>query len=452
MHDIVIIGGGPGGYVAAIRAAQRGANVALVEKDKLGGVCLHRGCVPSKTLLHAADLLLGVREAKRLGVEVAEPKVLFDKVMARKEKVVGRLHKGIQALLKARKVEVIAAEADLIGANRVKAGGREIEAKNIIIAVGSSPVVLPIPGADDACVITSDDALFLDAVPDSLAIIGGGAIGVEMACLFAAMGTKTTVLELEDRLVPLMDPGLSAGLEKMLKKQGVRVATSARVAAIEKGTVRYVHGEKAAQLPASKVLMAVGRRSNAHALSLDAVGIRHGKGVIETDDHMRTSVPNIYAIGDVNGKWMLAHVASKEGLVAVENIMGGDARISYAAVPQCVYTIPEELASVGLSEPQAKEQTAEAKVATFPLLANGKALATGRSSGFAKLITAPDGEILGAHLMGPHATDMIATMGVAMTAELTPTEIGEAIFPHPTVSEALQEAAHAIEGAPIHGM
>ncbi|MBN1675606.1 MAG: dihydrolipoyl dehydrogenase [Kiritimatiellae bacterium] len=453
MHDIVIIGGGPGGYVAAIRAAQQGAKVALVEKDKLGGVCLHRGCVPSKTLLHSAELYRNALHAAAFGIEIPAPTVHFDKIMARKDQVVRTLHGGVEHLVKANRIELVRGEADLLSPTRVKVGDTVMDARHIIIAVGSSPALPPLDGCDDPCVITSDQALHLDQLPESMVIVGGGVIGVEMACLFRNLGTAVTIIELLDRIVPTLDSDLGTALRKTLKQQKIETLTGARVLSVKGGKVTFEHEGATKSCSVQKVLMAVGRRSNGLDLALDKVGVRHVKGVIETDAQLRTSVPTVYAIGDVNGKYMLAHVASKEGLTAVAAIMGRNAAMNYAAIPQCVYTIPEELASVGMTEEEARRQHGAAvKVGRFPLAANGKALATGLRDGFTKLIAGPDGEILGAHLMAPHATDMIATLAVAMQAELTPVEIGETVFPHPTVSETILEAAHLIEGNPIHAV
>ena len=440
MYDLAIIGGGPGGYVAAIKGAQAGAKVVLVEEDQLGGVCLNRGCIPTKTLLHAAELLREIKSAAQYGIEVGEPVVNFQKLMERKDTVVKGLVKGVDWLMQSNQVEVVKGRGDLLTPNSIAVNDRVIEAKNIIIAVGSQPASLPVPGADGPRVITSDAALSLESLPASIAIIGGGAIGLEMAILFRSLGCETTIIEMLDRLAPNLDEDLSKALADVMRRQRVKVITGARVEAIQDGSLTYRQQETVNTINAELVMMATGRRSNGLSLALDKVGIKHQKGVIETDQRLRTNLANIYAIGDVNGRLMLAHVAMAEAMVAVANIMGEDRVMSYEAIPQCIYTIPE-VAAVGLTEAEAVNAGYQVKTSRFPLTANGRAMALGQAQGFIKLVAdAASGRILGMHLMAPHATELITQGTLMVDAKLPLAELERVVFPHPTISEAIAEA------------
>ena len=450
MYDIIIIGGGPGGYVAAIRGAQLGAKVALIEKEQMGGVCLNRGCIPTKALLHSANLFTSIKNASQFGIQTAAPAIDFGRMIARKDQVVKTLVGGVQWLMKNNGIEVFKGEADVVSDHQITVNGNVLEGRHIIIAVGSSPVIPPFPGAAAPRVITSDEALSLSKLPESLAIIGGGVIGIEMAALFQSLGCAATVIEMADRLAPMMDRDISKALLELLQKMGVKVYTAAKVAAINGGAVAFHYQDSLHNLPAAAILMAVGRRSNGLTLSLDKIGLQHERGTIATDNRLRTNIPNIYAIGDVNGKFMLAHVASAEGIVAVENIMGHDRVMDYGAVPQCIYTAPE-VAAVGLTEEQAIQEGYRVKVSQIPLMANGKSLAEGHTKGFVKMI-ADDAtqRILGVHMMTPHATDMIAQGAMAMTLGASAGAAVATVFPHPTVSEMMHEALHGIVAKPIH--
>jgi dihydrolipoamide dehydrogenase len=449
LYDIIIIGGGMGGYVAAIRGAQLGAKVVLIEKDKLGGVCLNRGCIPTKTLLHSAELFTTIKKAERFGILVASPELDFNQMMARKDQVVKTHVGGVQWLMKSNGIDVIHGNAELVSPEAVSVNGKQIEARNLIIAVGSVPAELSIPGAGESNVITSDEVFSLDHLPESIVIIGGGVIGVEMAALFQNLDCITTVIELLDRIVPMMDGEVSASLTEILKRQGVRIITGARVEAIQREGLSYNRNEVSQNINASLVLMAVGRRSNGNRLDFDKLGIKHDRGFIATDERLRTNIPGVYAVGDVNGKYMLAHVAAMEGIVAVENIMGHDRVMDYHAVPQCIYTFPE-VASVGLTEEEAVNEGYRIKVSRFPVKANGKSMADGNWEGFIKMVAGSTGEILGVHIIGPHATEMITQGSMAIGLKATAADITRIVFPHPTVSEIISEAAHGIVDRPIH--
>jgi dihydrolipoamide dehydrogenase len=454
MYDVIIIGGGPGGYVAAIKGAQLGLKVALIEKENLGGVCLNRGCIPTKSLLHIASVFSDIKKAGQLGISVSSPVIDFSKAVAKKDQLVKSLVGGIQWLMKNNGVEVVRGEADLVSEKEVAVNGNIMEAGNIIIAVGSSPVMPKIPGADNANVITSDDALALKELPKTMTIIGGGVIGVEMAFLFQSLGCATTIIEMAGRLVPMMDRDLSGGLAEMLKGLGVNIITDACVEYISSDSVTYRSSNSSSnsskQTQSEKVLVCVGRASNGLSLSLDKVGISHKKGIIAVDERLRTNIPGIYAIGDVNGKYMLAHVASAEGIRAIENIRGEDGIMDYGAIPQCIYTAPEA-ASVGLTEEEAMEKGMQIKVSKIPLAANGKALAEGCQKGFSKMIMdKTSGKLLGAHILAPHAAEIITQCTIAMDTNAKIDDLVHVIFPHPSVSELLNEAIHGLNHRPIH--
>lgn len=449
LYDIIVIGGGPGGYVAAIRGAQSGAKVALIEKEKLGGICLNVGCIPTKTLLHTAEVFAAIKESAFLGIKAPAPELDFSKMMGRKDQVVKNLVAGVQWLMKSNGIEVIQGEAELISTESVSVNGAPFTGKHLIVATGSAPLKLPVPGVEEPIVITSDEVFTLEQLPESMVIIGGGAVGVEMALLFHTLGCPVTIIEMMDRIVPMMDREVSQALAGILERRGVNIVTGAKVEAIHKRGLAYGQNGTVRELEASAVLMAVGRRSNGNLLALDKLGIEHDRGVVATDEHLRTNIPNTYAVGDVNGKHMLAHVAAMEGVIAVENIMGRERLMDYSAVPQCIYTFPE-VAAVGITEEQAIQKGYPTKVSRFPVKANGKSLAEGNRDGFIKMVTDDRGRILGTHIIAPHATEMITQCGLAMGLKTAAEDLSRIIFPHPTVSEIISEAAHGITGRAIH--
>jgi dihydrolipoamide dehydrogenase len=453
---IAVIGGGPGGYVAAIRAAQLGADVTLIERGKLGGTCLHAGCIPAKALLHSARLLDGIRKGRELGITAA-PELDFAQVQRHKDKIVKKLAAGVGMLMKANKISVLAGSTSFAGgkalAVRTADGQALLRPDRIIIAAGAKPAMPPIPGIGSC--VDSTGALGFESVPASLAIIGGGVIGIELASAYSSFGAEVTVIEMEGEILPLMDSELAGMLRKSLAKKGIAILTSAKVTSVDGGPggmikVSVVAGGKQAVIEAEKVLASTGRAADTEALSLDEAGIRHDRGRIVTDECMRTNVPGIYAAGDCTTGPMLAHAASAQGEAAAEHAMGLEAKYDGMTCPSCVYAAPE-FASAGLSEDDAKRRGVEHKIGKFPLAANGRALISGGGEGIVKIISgAGNDEILGLHILGPGATDMIAEGSLAIRLKATLGDIASTMHGHPTVSEAVREAALAAKGAAIN--
>ena len=463
-YDIVIIGGGPGGYVAAIRAAQLGAKVALVEMDRVGGTCLNRGCIPTKALVRSVEVLQLVDQAPAFGVIVEEPAFDFARIMARKNEIVARLVGGVEELLKTYKVEVVSGTATIPkpGMVLVKPASdapsptsnlQPLTSKTIVIATGSVPARPPIAGLDAPGVLTSDDILELEEVPDSLAVIGGGVIGLEFASIFHALGTRVTVLEMLPTLLPTVDGELARRYKSHLQQEGVEVHLRARVEEIRpKGDRLAIRvADSGQEVEAEKVLVATGRVPYTEGLGLDELGVKRERGAIVVNESMATNVPGIYAIGDVTGGVMLAHVASRQGEVAVENILGHPVAMDYRAVPNCVFTLPE-IAGLGLTEEQAKAEGLDYEVARFPFSASGRALTIGETTGLVKLICEREsGKVLGMHIMGPQASDLIAEGTLAIQMGATARDIAQTIHAHPTLPEAIMEAAKAAAfGQAIH--
>ncbi len=448
--DAVVIGGGPGGYVAAIRLAQLGKKTALIEKDQIGGTCLNRGCIPTKALLQSAEVYRTVQDASVYGVTSGPAGFDYAKIAARKTSVVDRLRRGVAALEKKNGVEVINGTAAFKDAHTLIVGGEEIEAKDIVIATGSAPARVPIPGIDGPNVVDSDAVLDWTECPKSVVIIGGGVIGIEFATLFAALEVKVTVIEMLPEILPPIDAEIAAMMRKELTKRGVDICVGAKVERIEPGvTVHFTQGD-ARSVTADYCIVAIGRRPVTDGLNLEAAGVATNRGFVVVDEYLKTSVPGIYAIGDVTGKIQLAHVASAQGIVAADNIAGQNKKMDYSIVPSCVYTEPE-IASIGLTESQVKEKGLSYKVGRFATAANGRSMIMGESAGTVKIIVeAKTGELLGCHIMAPRATDMIGEIATAMRAEGTIEELCDTIHAHPTVSEMIMEAAHDAQGHCIH--
>lgn len=454
--DIVIIGGGPGGYVAALRAAQLRANVVLVEKDAVGGTCLNRGCIPTKALYTSTEVLKKCRNAARYGVEVGSPTPNLSEMMARKDKVVAQLVKGVEYLLGRAKVRVVRGTGSILQPGlvevRMSDGSTErIGARAIVIATGSEPAELPMLPFDGDKVINSTQALQLREVPPSMVVIGAGAIGMEFSNIFNALGTQVTVVEMLPQVLPNEDKEIAGELERELRKKRIKAITGVRVerASQRDGEVELElsNGET---LRAAKVLVGAGRSLNTAGIGLEKVGVALEKRWVKVNERMETSVPGIYAIGDVTGGWLLAHVASKQGIVAVENIMGVPSKISYRVVPRTVWTSPE-VASVGITEQEAIDAGRSVKVGKFPFRALGKAVAMGEVEGLVKLVgDAKTDELLGCQMIGPDVTDLIAEVALGMQLETTVEEVANTIHAHPTLPEAIMEASHVLQGQGIH--
>ena len=461
-YDLIVLGSGPGGYVAAIRAAQLGLSTAVIEKDpRFGGTCLHRGCIPTKALLHTASTLDEIRHASRIGIEVADPMVDMRQAHAYKDKVVAKNAKGVEFLFKKNKIDGIHGFGCLVGPNRVEVqrGGvaETYEAKNILIATGSVPREIGIAPTDGETIINSDHILKQQRIPKSLVVLGAGAVGTEFASIFRAFGTEqVTIVEMLPRLLPIEDEDVSLELEKIFRKRGIKALVDTKLQSVkaQDGGVE-LQLERAGSpetLEAEQLLVAVGRAPVSDGIGLDALGVSRDRGYLEVDEFMRTSVPHIYAIGDVVNTPWLAHVASAEGILAAEHMAGyeGARPVDYGKVPSCTYCDPE-VASVGLTEAAAKEQGYDVAVGKFPFSALGKSGILQRPEGFVKVVREKKyDEILGVHIIGAHATDLIGEACVALNVETTTEELVRTMHAHPTLSEAVMEAAHAAVGHAIH--
>ena len=432
-YDLIIIGSGPGGYVAALYASRFKKSVCVIEKDSLGGTCLNRGCMPTKAMLHSASILSTIKEASGYGIEVSGVTVNFPAIIARKDTIVTRLRAGIETLFKANKIGLVKGSAVLIPTSQVgiSVNGEEYTARDIIIATGSRPMALTGVPFDEKMVYSSDGILDLKEIPESITIVGGGVIGCEFASLFNALGSKVTIIELLERLLPMQSKEVSRKLEMIFKKRGIEVRTSTK---FELGA------------ESQKILIAVGRKPNTEGIGLEALGINTEKGVIVVDDNLRTSIKNIYAIGDCVRGPLLAHKASYDGILACDNIMGNARRVDYSNVPTCIWTDPE-IASIGLNEEEARSKCPDIRIAKFPYLASGKACIAGKSEGFIKLIGDPDGNILGVEIFGLEACDLIGEASLAKSLGVNIKDWAHVIHGHPTLSEIFQEAARIFTGA-----
>ena len=452
--DIVIVGGGPGGYVAAIKAGQLGYKVAVIERDNVGGVCLNWGCIPTKTLLKSAKVFEQFKHAKDYGIDVKPDSFSanFPDMVKRKDSVVRRLTGGVAALLKKNGATLIKGFGEVVDANHVKVGEETIEAKFIILATGASVIMPPIPGLqegfDAGFVLTSKEILDLKTLPSSLVIVGGGVIGLEFATIFSSLGTKVTVIEKQPTILSSVDEEIRGLFFKKISKDGVQIFTNATVTSIGQGMVTYEIDGKSTELKIDKVLMAVGMKPNTKSFA--SLNLAMEKAGVQVNEHMQTSVSNVYAIGDVTGKFMLAHVASHAGLIAIDHLHGGDAKMDYRSIPSGIYTFPE-IAMVGLTEQDAKAQGIDYKISTFPVMANGKAMGENEKDGLVKIIVSkPYNEIIGVHIMASSATEMITEATLAINLEATAEELVNTIHPHPTLAEMIMEAAHGIIDKPIH--
>jgi len=457
---IAVIGGGPGGYVAAIRAAQLGAEVTLIEKNILGGTCLNCGCIPTKALLHAAELLEEANHAGIYGIQLDVKGINWSNLQTKKESIVSQLVSGVMGLMKSNKVKVINGIASFVSKNQLFVSNADgasstLNFDRIIIASGSVPVMPPIPGVkDNLSCVDSSGALSLKTIPKRMLVIGGGVIGVELANAYHAFGSQITIVESMPNILPLMDSELAGLLRKSMEKRGIKISTDTKVISVKKlndhCVVEVEFNGKKSTIETDIVLVAVGRKAHTETLKLDNAGIIHNNGRIIVNKHMQTNVPNVYAIGDCLGQVMLAHTASAQGEIAAENAMGHNASYDDTTNPSCVYTRPE-LAGVGLTEEKAKEQKLDFIVGKFPLFANAKSLIANSGEGVVKVIVGKEyNEILGVHILGPRATDLITEAAVAIELEATTEDIVATIHAHPTIAEAIREAAMAANKSAIH--
>jgi len=461
-YDVAIIGSGPGGYVAAIRAAQLGLSVLLVEKDsRLGGVCTLRGCIPTKALLHTADLLEETRHGAEVGVSTREVRLELAAAMKHKERVVRQSSNGITFLMKKNDVKVVNGFGRIAGTGRVSVAGSDgsealYSARNILIATGSAPRSLPGIEIDHQTILSSDSILEVTEIPKSLLVVGSGAVGVEFASMFARFGSKTIVVEILPRIVPIEDEEISRELAASFKRQGIAVYVDTRIEKVTKAegcleVIARSSGGKTESFRTEKILMAVGRKPLSEGIGLEGAGVETEKGYIRVDGAMRTNVPGIYAIGDVVPTPQLAHVAQAEAVVAVEHMAGRPTQaLNYDQVPGCTYCSPE-IGSIGLTEAKARERGYDVAVGKFPFSAIGKARILNETGGFVKIVGEKKyDEVLGVHIIGPRATELIAEASAALRLEATSEELVRTIHAHPTLSEAMHEAAEAVEGKPIH--
>lgn len=469
-YDLVVLGGGTGGYVAAVRASQLGLKTAIVESGKLGGTCLHKGCIPSKALLRSAEVFKQTKEADTYGIETAEPTLNFFKVQERKQSIIDTLHQGVQGLMKKGKIDVFEGYGRILGPSifSPSAGTISVELnngeenpmlipKNVLVATGSSPRTLPGLDVDEQYVMTSDEALSMEELPNSIVIVGGGVIGIEWASMLADFGVEVTVLEYLDRILPTEDKEVSKEMTRLMKKKGIKIVTGAKVMSetLKKEDGIEIQAERKGEnqtYTADRMLVSVGRSPNVTNIGLENTDIETENGAIKTNQYYQTKESHIYAIGDVIGGMQLAHVASHEGIIAVEHMARENPMpMDMEQVPTCIYSNPE-VASVGLTEEQAKEQGYEVKTGKFSFKAIGKALVHGETDGFVKIIANKENEdLLGVHMVGPHVTDMISEAGLAKVLDATPWEVAHSIHPHPTLSEVMGEAALAVDGKQIHG-
>lgn len=444
-YDILILGGGPGGYVAAIKAAQLGYQVGLVEKNALGGVCLNEGCIPTKTLLKNAKVYRLMKHASAYGIHIDDSAVTFNwtDMLSRKNKVIKTLTDGVKGLLKKNGVTVHNGYGEVLNPTTVKVGDETLTTKYLILATGASPVIPNIPGLKEGFerqfVYTYSNLLNYPKVPTSLTIIGGGVIGLEFATLFSSFGTKVTVIERLDQILSAVDDDVRQAYLRLLKKEKIEVITGASVTEIQRDAVVYEHQGSSKSIQSDIVLLSVGMKPNLEAFkALNLETTKHG---VVVNAHLQTNIPNVYAIGDITGKMMLAHAASAEGVTAVEHISGKDVSFSFANVPSAIYGFPE-IAWIGLTEAAAKADNIPYKTSKFPLMANGRSLAEGETDGFVKVVVNPNtGEIIGAHILASNASDLLAEVVLAIKSEATIADVANAIHLHPTVSETVMESA-----------
>ncbi|MFH1824947.1 MAG: dihydrolipoyl dehydrogenase [Candidatus Firestonebacteria bacterium] len=450
-YDIAVIGSGPGGYVSAIRAAQLGAKVVVIEKGDIGGVCVNEGCIPTKTLVASAEFYNKLTKAKEFGIDVKEFKIDFPTVIQRKERIIRRLQLGINSLFKSYNIEIIKGEARFLNKNQLEVIGdlknQKVEFKHCIIATGSKSGTLPDIKPDGNIILSTSDMLSVEQIPASLLIIGGGVIGVEFASLFNRLGSKVTIVEILPRILINEDEEISLIITNMLKKRGVEILTNSKVvpragAWIEGNDIEIEKPDGKSKMQIEKVLVCVGRIPVYENLGLENAGVFYDKNGIKVNDRMETNIGGVYAIGDVTGKYFLAYVSSAEGIVAAENACGLDSKIDYKIIPKSIFTSPE-IGSIGLTETEAKDKGCSVKIGRFPFFANGRAVISGETEGIVKVIVDKNtNHILGVHIIGPEATELIHIAAMAMKANLKVEEFQRILFSHPTLSETILESVH----------
>ncbi len=459
MYDVGIIGGGPGGYVAAIKAAQLGGSVCLIEKGEWGGTCLNRGCIPTKTLFAVANLATQVQEAPAFGIHISgEATIDYAQVLDHKTSVIKQLTGGIAQLLKANGVDTFNGTATLTDRNSIvvsKSDGttEQLHAKNIIIATGSEPAEPPVFDIDEEQVLTTTGILNLTELPESLLIVGGGVSGCEFASIFSALGCQVTVLELLPTILATEDVQVIRHIQLFMKRKGITIHTGAKLTHVKKSEASVTAVlESGEELAAEKMLVSIGRRYNTENIGLEAVGVHTDSGKIVVDAQMQTNVPGIYAVGDVASRYLLAHVASAEGKIAAQNCLGDSVEMDYQVIPWCVFTLPE-IGHVGMTEKEATDEGYEVKIGRFPYAANGKALGLGETDGFVKTVSDVDsGDILGVHIVGVQASTLIHEAAIAVRLGASAEDIAHTVHAHPTLSEMVMESAEAASGRAIHSL
>lgn len=451
-YDLAIIGSGPGGYVAALYASRHKLKTCIIEKDLTGGTCLNRGCIPTKSLLNSAGVYKTVKEASAHGVETSGVRVDFGKMTSRKDDIVLRLRTGVETLLRASKVDLIKGQALISAPGKISVSGQsDVSAKNIIIATGSSVMEIPQIKIDHSEILSSDDILSIKTIPQSIAIIGGGVIGCEFASLFNLLGSKVTIVEFTERLIPYQSREASKKLEMIFKRRGIEILVSSKAELVQKGSNLKLAVSGGKTIEAEKILVSIGRKPDIECAKGSECGVGTEGGKIAVDEYLQTGAKGVYAIGDCVAGPMLAHKASYDAMVACDNILGQKRKADYSNIPSCIWTDPE-IASVGMTEEEAKIKYPNAKVAKFPYLASGKAFIMGKSEGFVKIIGDAKGSILGVEIFGEGACDLIAEAVLARTMNINIKDWARSVHGHPTLSEVLQEAAHVFCGTPIHSV
>ncbi|MHB8073778.1 dihydrolipoyl dehydrogenase [Desulfosporosinus fructosivorans] len=456
-YQVGILGGGPGGYVCALRAAQLGLSVVLIEGGRLGGTCLNRGCIPTKALVKSADLYREMEHAEEFGLFIGEKRVNYGAVVARKDNIVNTLVGGVEKLMKAANIRVIKGWGEFKEVGQISVttenGVELIQVENVVLATGSVPIRIPIPGADLPGVGTSDEFLEETELPKRLVVIGGGVIGLEFASIYKAFGVQVSVVEMLPTLLPTIDEEIPKRLTPLLKRSGIEIFTKTAVKEIrqegETLIIQVEDGKGIRDIPADRVLLSTGRRPCLRGIDVQKLGLETDKGVIKVNAQMQTNLPHVYAIGDLIGGIMLAHVASAEGIVAVEHIAGRSVEMKYDAIPSAIFTHPE-IATVGYTEQELKASGNIYRVSKFPFSANGKALALGESIGLVKILADHEGVIVGASIMGPQASSLISELVLAIEKRLRAEDVARTVHAHPTLPEAVMEAAHGIDGKPLH--